>query len=944
MSQPVPQTDSTQASKPAETPDRGPPLDAVAAGETSGQDGGVVGDRAPTAPDRAPTTPDRAPTALDRAPTTPDRAPTTVKTGTWSETASQPCGTDTAGSLSASAALTRADNLPVAPDTPGKTGVAPNAPPRPPALRYQPLVIVVLAAAAGIAADRGCSMPLLACLATALAAWSLWLWLWRRQWERRAAVALLLAVAATAAAWHHCRWYLFARDDLGHFARVLDEPVCLEAVALRAGRTVPAPHQWNPMRTFAIRDRTRILIEVARIRDGKQWRSASGRVELWVEGVVSDVRAGDRLRIFALLTAPTPALNPGQFDFAQYLRGDRQCCHLHSEHTACVTVLRGGSPWNVRRLIDNVRLDGRRSLQRYLDPQRSSLASAVLLGAREQLDPEQTEAFMETGTVHLLVVAGLHVGILVAGLWFLVRHLALPRAWGLGLVAGVAFFYMLLTDAEPPVVRATVLVLAVCLALAVGRRTLAFNALAAAALVVLAINPSDLFHVGAQLSFLSVAGLAWSARRWAQRQEAQRPPEIEDIGQSWIAKRAGQLGRLAWELMSIGVLVWSLTLPLVMARFHLVTPIAPLVNTLVWLPMEVAMTSGVALLLLGRIPLLGPLCGWIANAAFHAMDALVATARGLWGSHFWVPGPDDWWLLVFYGGLGLLVAIPRFRPPRRWCVALLAGWIAVGLVAAQIKQPRGELHCTFLSIGHGSGVVLELPSGQTMLYDSGQLSSPTTAAKTVAGHLWTRGKTHLDAIVLSHADVDHYNALPDLLERFSVGVVYVSPVMFEEPGTALHALRQAIERARVPIRVIRAGDRLNGGPGCTLEVLHPARNGLLASTNANSLVLAVEYTGRRIVLPGDLESPGMDDLLAEDPYHCDVLMAPHHGSRRGNAPRLATWTTPDWIVISGSHSRDYAEVEATYRQIGRKFFHTADSGAVMVTIRGGQLAVETFVK
>jgi competence protein ComEC len=815
---------------------------------------------------------------------------------------------------------------------------------RPPALRYQPLVIVVLAASAGIVADRQWSIPLGACFATAFLAWAVWLGLWRRRWPRRSAAVLLLSVAATAAAWHHCRWYLFARDDLGRFARAQQQPVCLEAVALRAGRTVPAPLNPSPMRTFNVNDRTRILVQIVGIRDGKLWRPASGRVELWVDGIVNDVRAGDRLRVFALLTTPSRAMNAGEFDYAEYLRGDRQLCHLHTEHAECVTLIGGGSPWSLRRLIDNVRLDGRRSLARYLDPRRSSLAAAVILGAREQLDPEQTEAFMETGTVHLLVVAGLHVGILAAALWLLLRHLNLPRAWGVGLIAAMATFYMLLTDAEPPVLRATILVLSLCLAMAVGRRKLAFNVLAAAALVVLAINPADLFHVGTQLSFLSVAGLAWFAHRSAEKKQQRTLTDETEAGRSWFARGLRRLGRWLWYLASVGLVIWPLTLPLVMARFHLFTPIAPLVNALVWLPMVLAMTSGLALLLLARIPLVGPLCGWVSTTAFRSMDAMVATARGLWGSHFWVPGPDNWWLLGFYGGLALLVALPRWRPPRRWCVALLALWIAVGFAVAQFKRTRGELHCTILSVGHGSAVVLELPSGQTMLYDAGELSSPMAAAKTVAGHLWARGRTHIDAIVLSHADVDHCNALPDLLERFSVGVVYVSPVMFEDSTPALDALRRAIERARVPIRVLRAGDRLDGGPGCALEVLHPARNGLLSTTNANSLVLAAQYAGRRIVLPGDLESPGLDDLLAEEPYHCDVLMAPHHGSRQGNATGLVAWTTPDWIVISGSHGRDYPEVEQTYHAIGRKFFHTADAGAVTVTIRGGQVAVETFVK
>ncbi len=84
-----------------------------------------------------------------------------------------------------------------------------------------------------------------------------------------------------------------------------------------------------------------------------------------------------------------------------------------------------------------------------------------------------------------------------------------------------------------------------------------------------------------------------------------------------------------------------------------------------------------------------------------------------------------------------------------------------------------------------------MPGGETLLYDAGRLGAPTGASRAVAGYLWSRGITHLDAIVISHADADHYNAVPALLDQFSVGSVYVSPVMFEERSAALDALRAA---------------------------------------------------------------------------------------------------------------------------------------------------------
>ena len=310
--------------------------------------------------------------------------------------------------------------------------------------------------------------------------------------------------------------------------------------------------------------------------------------------------------------------------------------------------------------------------------------------------------------------------------------------------------------------------------------------------------------------------------------------------------------------------------------------------------------------------------------------------------HSWVPGPAEWWLIGLYAGLAVFAAFPRLRPPLRWRLALLGAWTAAGVIIPWWTTDRHGLRCTFLSVGHGEAIVLELPDGRTVLYDAGRMSAPTSCCRIVSGYLWSRGLTHIDAVVLSHADSDHYNALPELLERFSVGTVYVSPVMFDQPNASIRFLREAIERAKTPIRVIACGDRLSGGPGCWLEVLHPPPHGLPSTSNANSIVLSVEYGGRRVFLPADLQSPGLDDVLAERPLHCDMLLVPHHGSKTSMPAELSAWSTPDWSVFSADHRYDTSAVEAIYAKHGR-VLHTADTGAVMARVDEKGLRVETFV-
>ena len=803
--------------------------------------------------------------------------------------------------------------------------------------RYQPLVVVLVAVCGGMLLDRYLPIPTSLWWSVALVLLIAWLSAWRRGYPGLAACLLLVSIALTGAAWHHAAWHLFPSDELSRFAREESSPTCLQAVALRSPRRVPAPPP-DPLRPMALGERSSLEVEVTSIRDGQTWRRVHGVARLFVQGHLLGVHAGDQLQIFGQFSRTSPPQNPGEFDFARHLRADRQLSVVRAQYPDCVTIVESGSSWGARRIVERIREQGRWLIWENITRRRNGLASAVLLGAREEVGGSQTEQFVVTGTVHLLVVSGLHVGILAAGLFFALRLGFLRRGTALALVALLVVAYAVVAGARPPVIRAAVLVVLVCLAAYTGRRRVGFNTLAAAALVVLALNPADLFRTGPQLSFLAMATFGF----WHGRLSFLTKPDALDhlIARTrpWPVRAARQAMRWWWRLALASLAVWLVMMPLVMARFHLVSPVAVLLNVLLWVPITIGLLCGFGVLLFGwLLPPLGAVLGFICDLNLAFVEKSVALAREVPGSHFWVPGPADWWLAGFYGGLALLLAAGPLRPPRRWCLALLAAWIAVGFTAPPVNaRPDDRLDCTFLGVGHGCSVVLELPGGQTMLYDAGSLGSGRRSARSIAAYLWSRGITRIDAVVLSHADADHYNALPELIRRFDVGVVYVSPLMFDPvlpAGNESHAegprrLRALLAAQGVPIRQIWRGDRLRTSSDVKIDVLHPPRLGVFGSDNANSIVLSIEYAGRRILLPGDLESPGLEDVLAEEPVPYDVLLAPHHGSRRSDPPEFAAWSTPRWVVISGGKQGDFDPVIETYRHAGAEVLLTAQVGAV----------------
>lgn len=814
-----------------------------------------------------------------------------------------------------------------------------------PSRHHAPLAAVLAAAAAGIAVgqlldDRGVRIG--AAVWWTIAGASLWAWwrLWR--WKRRgAAVCLLLAVAALAGLWRHARWNLFESDHLARCATVQRRPVALEVTAVSGPRYEPAA-PFDPFRGTPAEERTRLTVSAAAVRDGAAWRPAAGRATLTVIGRLENVAAGDRLRVFGQLSRPDAPLNPGAFDFAGYYRADRVLVRLSAERPECVTRVRQGPWWAPWSLVQRLRSAGDRVLWRHLQHARSGLAAALLLGLREELPDARAEAFVVTGTIHLLVVSGMHVSMVVALLVWAQRGGLLPRRTALLLTAAVAVGYTLVTNAEPPAVRAAVMVALLCWGWYLRRPQVAWNALAAAALVVLVINPADLFRSGPQLSLLCVAALLALDGLWQRCQPEDPLDRLIRQSRPWPVRAARAAALSAGQALLISAALWGVTAPLLAARFHLISPATIVLSPLLAAPVAAALVSGLALVVCGAVPPLAWPLAAVCDASLRFTEAVVQTASALPGSHLWAPGPPGWWLAGFYGLLAAWLLWPNLRPTRRWAAATLCGWSTVGLAAGWIAPPERALRCTFVSVGHGLAVLLELPSGRTLLYDAGQLGAPQRAADAVAGCLWQRGRLGIDALLISHADADHFNGVPELLRRFRVGSVLVSPQMAAHTGDLTGVLLELCRQQGVPARTISAGQRLRCGEDVQIRALAPdpvARDG---RDNAHSLVLLVEYQGRRILLTGDLETPGLESLLAQPPIDCDVALAPHHGSPRSDPPGLLAWCRAEHVVISGEHREAGEAIRRAYGAAGARVWTTGRDGAVQATIRDGQVEVRSF--
>ena len=815
---------------------------------------------------------------------------------------------------------------------------------RSPPWRYHPLVLVLVPLCAGMVLDRHWPLSLRAWLALCGVGLLGWGVLFRLRCMTSAWLFLAGALAALGAYWHHRHWYYLPPDHLVHLAQEYPQPMALRGRVLSVPQPGPAVEP-SPLRPRA-QESLRWLIEARQVRIGRSWHPCSGRVRVASPKLQEPLLPGDEVELLGQLGRYAPPANPGQWDAQAHARAQGVRVYLRVELPQAVALRRRGSFFSPRRVLALLRQKGQQLLARYVEPQATPLAAALLLGARRQVPYETTDAFFRTNTIHFLAISGLHVGMLAVVLLVLLRWGLLPRRLALVLVCLGTLAYTLLTGAPPSAVRATVLVLITAASYWLYRPQRPWNTLAAAALVVLALNPADLFRVGPQLSFLAVGTLGALApwwNRWRQYDALQR---LVRQTRPWPVRAARTLGRwLGRGLLAAGLL-WLVSLPLVAHRFHLVAPVAVPLTVLLSLPVAAALLGSLGVLVFGWwCPPAAWLGGLVASWALQLIQQVVGLVAQVPGTHTFVPGPRAATVLLFYAGLALwYLGSSRWR--GRGLGVFVALWSLV--LAADLLTPRlarDRVHVHFLSLGHGLCVAVHLPDGRTVLYDCGSMGRPELTARTVAEYLWHTGRGRVALVILSHADVDHFNALPQLARFVPVEQVVVHRGFFHAPGAAVAYLEQQLHRQGISCREAEAGHVLLQGEDWRMRVLAPHWPLPEGKDNARSLVVELQYRGRRVLLPGDLEGQGLARLLALPPRRCQGLLAPHHGSRNSNPPGLARWCRPRWVVISGPRPRpgEPAPAEAAYRNRGAAVFHTGRHGAVLVELAPGETRLRAFL-
>ncbi|MCR5886814.1 ComEC family competence protein [Hymenobacter sp. J193] len=431
-------------------------------------------------------------------------------------------------------------------------------------------------------------------------------------------------------------------------------------------------------------------VRVSAVRVAGQWRAAIGGIRVSVprDSGVAAPQYGDVWLVRGAPAPSKPPLNPGEFDYRRYLEY-HQVYHQQFIHPD--QYLKMGvelpSRWQALGMKTARVLDG--VFRQYVHAKREyALASALVLGIKDEVDQQTRQAYANTGTTHIMAVSGLQVGLLFAAVTWLLGLLPgrRGRLFQFGTAAlglAVIWSYALLTGLSASVLRAAVMFTFIILARAWGRQSNMFNTLALAAFVLLCYNPFLLVDVGFQLSFLAVLSIVYLQPRivrWLDVQgwfiDRQRPWQPKTVQKFWRAN--GWFWDKVWQATALSLAAQVATLPLSLHYFHQF-PLSFLASNLIAVPISsAAVYVGLGLLVLkGLVAALGLLLP--AVAAW--LDVLPQGVGWLFEKMIWCF--NEYIFGVGHLMPGALLTEIHLSAPQTW---LLFAWIVVMLVFFAIRQ------------------------------------------------------------------------------------------------------------------------------------------------------------------------------------------------------------------------------------------------------------------
>jgi competence protein ComEC len=714
------------------------------------------------------------------------------------------------------------------------------------------------------------------------------------------------------------------------------------ALATIRGVIVTEPYidsnEWR-FAQFAYTDRgSSFYLRITEAKTVNGWAKTSGIVRVRVNEPVMDLKTGDYVQIYCWLDRFTGVSNPGEFDIAKYLSLKGIFVGASVESRDAIERLQSNAASVYAKIRGMLQKTATQALLGQSEPQDEAdrLLLALVLGYRVDIDRGTIKAFRQTGLLHFICLSGMNFGIVIGFVWWVCKTAGQMKPGRAVVCMIAAVLFLLVVPDNAPALRAAVMCFAFCAAFIFRRKSNPFNTLALAAIALLLIRPTELFEADWQLSFASVLGILLF--------EKHINSFLQDKSSGWFGEldKPGLLTRTAaiitsaiGSVFAVSLAAWMTSAGILLYHFHMIqlltsvwtvlaSPLIGLVSLLGYLKLIIALF----------LPSVAAAMGTITGLLADLLIQIVKLFASLDISGILIGRTNGAAVLLFYG-LIVFAFFFRLRHPTLKKVICAAAVLALVAMLGLPKWQRAHsnrLVVTTLDVGHGQTILAELPGGTNILFDAGSLSRNDIGTRVVVPFLQYSGIGKLDAVIISHGDIDHMNGLLEILDDCPAGVIYSNDIFFNDQQNrpTVEFLRKEIFKKDVETRP--AEGKIQVASTATVKMLWPSseiyENNQISS-NDKSAVTMIEYAGRQVLICSDIEKFAQREILRLYPaIKADILITPHHGSVKTLEPSFLDKIGPN-IIISSCSKSSYEKGQVIEDP---NFYYTGRDGAVTVRV------------
>jgi competence protein ComEC len=549
--------------------------------------------------------------------------------------------------------------------------------------------------------------------------------------------------------------------------------------------------------------------------------------------------------------------------------------------------------------------------------------NALLFGYREGISRDVLDAYQKLGLTHLLAVSGFNVGIVTYFFYVLFVRIGFVKEAAYGIIIAFLPVYILLTGGESSIVRAGIMGMLVLLVVWMGKRIDPAVLLAAVCIVMLLYKPGYAFELGFQLSFLMTFVLISSVSLFQN--------------QSFF------------QLLLITSFMCSLfSFPIIIYHFFEFSFWSIPFN-LLYIPLVSAVlfpVSFFAYVFILIFPSPVPMAEFFINGLFHASVYILKKAQSLPGTLI-LGRPAAFVLLLYL--IALLFLFYKWEKRGGFHINHLIPFLSVITLQVLLPYLNPAATISFINVGQGDSILIELPyrrgvylvdTGGVMHFKREEWETPESdydvTEEVVHPFLKGRGIRKLDALLLTHRDMDHAGGAVYLLNEVEVDNLYM-PAVRDENNLEIN-IKEMAEQKDVHLQYAKKGMTW-GNREAQFLILHPEQKRKFS--NNESIVLFARILGSTFLFTGDIEEEAEEVIMGNYQHlQSDVLKVAHHGSQTSTTESFLENTSPRYAVISVGKNNLYGHPDSNVikrlKQRKIKIFRTDQNGDVIfrVTKRG----------